>query len=63
MRKGDFEKYLVVLNESHTYPFDNAKNAYCKWTEAVANGDECRILCNGVDLTDNVVAMGSKRGW
>jgi hypothetical protein len=63
MKKGDFEKYLVVLNESHTYPFDNAKSAYCKWYKAILNGDECRIYCNDVDLTDNVVAMGSKRGW
>ena len=64
MKKGDFEKYLVV-NEFQEVKCLSAKEAFNEWKRlfSAPDCDVCRILCNGIDLTDNVVAMGSKRGW
>lgn len=63
MKKGDFEKYAVEVNGLSAGKFDNARQAYLKKMQAEKEGDSCKIYCEGVDLTNNVLLMGGKRGW
>lgn len=43
--------------------FNSAKEAYLMKLAADEDGHRCKVYCNGVDLTNNLLLMGSKRGW
>ena len=63
MKKDDFEKYEVEVNGLSAGSFKNTRLAYLMKMQAEEVGDSCKIYCNGVDLTDNILLMGGRRGW
>lgn len=43
--------------------FESVRDAYFMKLAADEDGHKCKVYCNGVDLTNNLLLMGSKRGW
>lgn len=55
--------YEVEVNGLSAGRFESTKEAYLMKMSAEEEGDRCKIYCNGIDLTDNILLMGNKRGW
>lgn len=61
------EFYYVVevdgLSVMSSEKYYSTREAYIRKLKADEEGDSCKIYCEDVDLTNNILLMGGKRNW
>lgn len=55
--------YELTVNGLPVGLFYSTREAYIRKLKADEEGDSCKIYCEDVDLTDNILLMGGKRNW